>query len=122
LGVLNYKSDKQNGEAHFLLSHFSNTKKSNIFDVGGNVGSYSKTLRELNQNVEIYCFEPHPVTFQKLLENTKGLGIKTFNLGVGLQRSILNLYDYADKDRSSHASLYKDVIEKIHNGQAIAHK
>lgn len=122
LGVLNFESDKVSGEENFMKSHISKIEKGVIFDVGANVGNYSKALRKSNQNAEIYSFEPHPVTFQKLLENTKSLGIKTFNLGAGSTKGILNLYDYADKDGSSHASLYKDVIEQIHNAQAIAHE
>ena len=122
LGVLNYKSDKQSGEAHFVLSHFHNAKKGVIFDVGANVGSYSKSLRELNSNVEIYCFEPHPRTFKQLLSNVTDLKINSFNVGVGSADGVLKLYDYANDDGSSHASLYKDVIEQIHNGQVIAHE
>jgi FkbM family methyltransferase len=48
--------------------------------------------------------------------------VKTYNLGIGASEASLYLYDYADKDGSPHASLYKDVIEQIHKGQAIAHE
>ena len=125
LGVLNYKSDKQSGEAHFahfVLSHFSNAKKGVIFDVGANVGNYSRNLRELNPNVEIYCFEPHPHTFKKLLSNVNDLKINSFNVGVGSADGVLKLYDYANDDGSEHASLYKDVIETIHKGKAVEHE
>ena len=122
LGILNYKSDKQSGEANFAISHLSKVKKGIIFDVGANVGNYSKSLIEVNQNVDIFCFEPHPSTFQKLLSNVNHLGIKSFNLGVGSSNGTLNLYDYAGNDSSSHASLYKEVIEEIHKGQAVEHE
>lgn len=122
LGVLNYKSEKQSGEANFVLSHFSNAKKGVILDVGANVGNYSKSLRELNQNVEIYCFEPHPLTFKKLLSNVNDLKINSFNVGVGGTDGVLKLYDYANDDGSEHASLYKDVIEKIHKGKSVEHE
>lgn len=122
LGILNFESAKGSGEEYFIKSHVSKIKKGVIFDIGANVGNYSKRLRKSNYNAEIYAFEPHPVTFQKLLENTENLDIKTFNVGVGSTKGILNLYDYAYDDGSSHASLYKDVIERIHHGQAIAHE
>jgi len=122
LGVLNYKSDKQSGEANFVISHFSNTKKGVIFDVGANIGNYSKSLREFNPYVEIYCFEPHPRTYQKLLSTVNCLEIKTFNVGVGSNDGMLKLYDYANDDGSEHASLYKDVIETIHQGNAVEHE
>lgn len=122
LGVLNFESDKISGEEYFLKQYVSKIGKGVIFDVGANIGSYSKSLRRLNENVEIFSFEPHPLTFQKLLENTENLDIKTFNVGVGSAKGVLSLYDYADKDGSSHASLYKEVIEVIHKGQAIEHE
>jgi FkbM family methyltransferase len=122
LGVLNYKSDKQSGEANFVMSHFSNVKKGVIFDVGANVGNYSKSLREINRNMEIYCFEPHPRTFQKLLSTVGPLEIKTFNVGIGSADGKLKLYDYANNKGSEHASLYKDVIETIHQGKAVEHE
>lgn len=122
LGVLNFESDKISGEEYFLKQYVSKIENSVIFDVGANVGNYSKSVRRINENVEIFSFEPHPVTFQKLFENTENLDVKTFNVGVGCMKGILNLYDYADKDGSSHASLYKEVIETIHKGKAVEHK
>lgn len=122
MGVLNYKSDKKSGETNFLISHFSNAIKGVIFDVGANVGSYSKSLRELNQYVDIYCFEPHPRTFKKLLSTVDNLKINSFNVGVGSADGVLKLYDYASDDGSEHASLYKDVIEKIHKGKSVEHE
>ena len=122
LGILNYKTNKQSGETNFVISHLSNVKKGVIFDVGANVGNYAKSLRKINQNIEIYCFEPHPRTFQKLVSTVERLGVETFNVGVGSADGILKLYDYANNDGSEHASLYKDVIETIHQGNAVAHE
>lgn len=122
LGILNYKSDKQSGEAYFAISHLSKVKKGIVFDVGANVGKYSKNLIEVNPNIDIFCFEPHPRTFQKLLSNVNHLGIESFNVGVGSSNGTLKLYDYANNDGSTHASLYKDVIEKIHQGKSVEHE
>lgn len=122
LGILNFESDKISGEEHFVKHHISNIEKGVIFDVGANVGTYSKLLRESNQNIEIYSFEPHPVTYQRLLENIENMDVKTFNVGVGSMLGTLNLYDYADNDGSSHASLYKEVIEEIHKVQTVEHE
>ena len=122
LGVLNFGSDKISGEEYFVKNYISKIGKGIIFDVGANVGDYSKSLRKSNPNVEIYSFEPHPVTFQKLLENMECLDIKLFNVGVGSEGGRLKLYDYADNDGSVHASLYKEVIEKIHKGKSVEHE
>jgi FkbM family methyltransferase len=121
LGVLNYKSDRQSGEASFLISHFSNGKNGVVFDVGANVGNYSKKLRKINKNINIFSFEPHPFTFKKLESNVKSLGIKVFNVGIGDSAANLKLYDYESNDGSEHASLYKDVIEALHGGKAVEH-
>lgn len=50
-----------------------------------------------------------------------GLGIKAHNYGVGCLKENLKLYDYENADGSEHASLYKDVIEVIHDGRAAEH-
>lgn len=122
LGVLNYESARMSGEQHFIASHVPRIEQGVIIDVGANVGNYSRRLRGSNPDARIYSFEPHPITYKKLRENTEGLKVRSFNLGVGNAQGTRMLYDYADKDGSSHASMYKDVIEKLHHGQAVEHE
>lgn len=122
LGVLNFESDKISGENAFIKDYLSIINKGVIFDVGANVGNYSKNLRISNPRVKIYSFEPHPITFERLRENTKALNINIFNMALGAEEGILKLYDYADNDGSSHASLYREVIETIHHAKAVVHE
>jgi len=122
IGILNHESEKISGEGYFIENHVSKIRKGVVLDVGANVGKYSKFIKRMNQDIDIFAFEPHPATYQRLVKNVDGMDIKTYNVGVGASDGSLYLYDYADKDGSSHASLYKDVIEQIHKGQAIAHK
>lgn len=122
LGVLNFESDKTSGEEDFIKKYVTKIDNGVIFDVGANVGNYSKSLRKNNFQIEIYSFEPHPITFERLREVTKSLNIKCINAGVGAKNGLLKLYDYADNDGSSHASLYKAVIEDIHKAQALEHE
>ena len=122
IGILNYESDKLSGEEYFIEHHVSKIRKGVVFDVGANVGKYSKFIKRMNQDIDIFAFEPHPATYQRLVKNVDGVDMKTYNVGVGASEGSLYLYDYADKDGSSHVSLYKDVIEQIHKGQAIAHE
>lgn len=122
IGILNYESDKQSGEDNFIEHHVSKIKEGVVLDVGANVGRYATQIKKFNQNLNIYAFEPHPVTYEKLIGNVERLDINTYNVGVGAAEGSLTLYDYADKDGSSHASLYKEVIEKIHKGQTIPHE
>ena len=123
LGILNYENDCFSGEKYFLNKYIPKDKKDMIvFDVGANIGNYSKLIRKTNKNAKIYSFEPHPITFQKHIENTKQLDISSYNVGVGRNKGVMKLYDYSDKDGSAHASVYKGVIEKIHKGNVITHK
>jgi FkbM family methyltransferase len=122
LGILNYESSKISGEDYFIKNYISKIENGVVFDVGANIGDYSKSLREVNKDIDIYAFEPHPITFEKLVKNLNNLNIKAFNMAIGSKESTLCLYDYADNDGSSHASLYKDVIEKIHKSEATKHE
>lgn len=122
LGILNFESDKLSGEEHFINNHIAKIGMGVILDVGANVGNYSKKLRKSNLDIDILCFEPHPVNFRELQKNTAQLDVKLFNVGVGNAKGKLKLYDYADNDGSAHASLYKDVIETIHKQKAIEHE
>lgn len=122
IGIFNHESEKISGEGYFIERYVSKIRKGVILDVGANVGKYSKYIKMMNQDIDIFAFEPHPATYQRLIKNVDGMDIKTYNVGVGASAGSLYLYDYADKDGSSHASLYKDAIEQIHKGQAIAHK
>lgn len=118
MGVLNFETGKISGEEFFIKAHLSEIHDYVIFDVGANVGSYSKLLRSINPKAQIYAFEPHPVTFKELYKNTNALNIRTNNVAVGASIGKLKLYDYADNDGSSHASLYKAVIEDIHKAKS----
>lgn len=123
MGVLNYKDDYLSGEDGFLKKFLTKKSKPIVFDVGANVGRYSQMILQYNSDAIVHCFEPHPSTFKKL-ENSFSFSqkqqIKLNNLGVGEKISTLELYDYESTDGTSHASIYKDVIESLHAKKAIA--
>jgi len=124
LGVLNYESNKVSGES-FLLKNLElggGNKRAIIFDVGANIGNYSKEVLSLSSNLSVFAFEPHPLNYKKLLNNINYDNLHCFNVGVGDSNGEMSLYDYADNDGSSHASLYQEVIEEIHHGKSVEHK
>lgn len=41
-----------------------------VFDVGANVGRFATAARNDLPSAQIYCFEPHPRTFEKLMKST----------------------------------------------------
>lgn len=121
LGILNFQGEYLTGEKDWLKLYLPNKQKPIVFDVGANVGNYSKDVFESNPNSLVFSFEPHPKTYKKLIENIKNPNFKSFNIAVGKEEGLLNLYDYNTKDGSAHASLYKDVIKDIHKGTPIHH-
>lgn len=118
LGVLNYENSNSSGERNFLEKILKKMEAPVIFDVGANVGNYTKTILDISPKSKIYMFEPHPKTYAILLRNLSSQeSIVSNNLAVGSETSILKLYDYKNQP-SSHASLYKEVIEDIHYAQS----
>ncbi len=71
---LNYRNTEidKNGELVFIdkvANHCKQNKKITLFDVGANIGNYSKTLTErFPAHSEIFAFEPFSVPFKKLAE------------------------------------------------------
>ena len=124
LGVLNYEYYKVSGETFFLknMNLGAGNKRAIIFDVGANIGSYSKEVLSMSSNLDVFAFEPHPLNYKKLLDNISADNLYCFNVGAGNANGEMSLYDYADNDGSTHASLYHEVIEDMHHSKAIEHK
>ena len=122
MGVLNYQDDYISGERGFIFNYLSSLTKPIVFDVGANIGNYSKKILAANPDASIYAFEPHPRTYLSLTSKIDSDNFRAFNVAVGDKDKKLLLYDYLDSDGSSHASLYKDVIEEIHNKKSISHE
>lgn len=124
LGVLNYESDKVSGENNFITNVLPKYIKSAtpvLFDVGANVGKYSKKLSDRFPSAIILAFEPHPENYNKLCENQCN-NIKVFNLGLSDSAGELTLFDRSDMDGSMHASLHKSVIDELHKKDITEHK
>lgn len=122
LGILNYKTSAISGERSFLKMYLPG-KKGVLIDVGANEGCYSKEALEFNPELSVYAIEPHPATFKLLCAALNGENIVIINKGLSGKAGILKLYDYADRDGSSHASFFEDVITEIHGaGLAVAHE
>jgi FkbM family methyltransferase len=48
--------------------------------------------------------------------------VQCHNVAVGAGNGPVELYDYALEDASSHASLYREVIERIHRRPSVVHR
>lgn len=122
LGLFNYQNLNISGESNFLKNYLNKIKHPIIFDIGANKGEYSKLCKNINKNAKILCFEPHPKTFMRLQENINNNQITLINKALSDKTKKLPLYDCKANDGSSHASLWADVIEKVHGKESICHE
>lgn len=125
LGILNYGSLRESGELNFLeklipLYAAAGSPSRVVLDVGANVGNYAKEIFKITGEADIYCFEPHPANVKKLQEAV-GRMVTVVPSAVGSAAGTLELFDYSEADGSSHASVYKDVFEKIHKRPYLSH-
>ena len=119
LGVGNYYNSHLSGE-DFVMKHFLTKKNIVVFDIGANEGNWNLELLSINNNVQIFAFEPSPKTFSILSSNlNKHNNVKLYNCGIGSTNGKLTLYDYGDSDGSEHASLFKEVMTEQHNSASI---
>ena len=122
MGVLNYQNDRVTGERSFLKNFLKNREGGVVFDVGANVGDYSQKILDLTNQLTVYAFEPHPKTFLVLKNRIDSPNFIPIKAAASDTEGFSYLYDYEDKDGSSHASLYRDVIETIHKAKSVKHK
>jgi len=123
LGILNFQSDELSGEKYFIehvLPNYINSDNPVMIDVGANIGSYTKLLMSTIPNASIWAFEPNPQTYAALKSELDAPNLETVNQGLGSSESTLKFYDRQDRRGSSqHGSLYRDVIEEIHEAESI---
>ena len=116
-GILKYENIFVSGEKFVIsriLKDYLKSKNPVLFDVGANLGDYSRELRTEFPHSHIYAFEPNLYTFKTACENLDSLNINCFNLGFGYQEAEASIYTYSDEKYSEHASLYKDVLLNFH--------
>jgi len=114
MGILNYENDRLSGEDFFIKKIAKFLHNSVVVDVGANIGNYSNKIKISSPSTNIYAFEPHPNTFKELEVQANQNHYVALNAACSDLAGSLQLYDYENK--TSHASLYKDVIDKIHKG------
>lgn len=97
------------GEENVLKMLKTKYKVKTLFDVGANVGNYTKLLLEYFPEASIHSFEPSKQTYQKLKENVHDKNVILNHLGIGnkISKEIL----YYDKECSGLASLYHRQLD-----------
>jgi FkbM family methyltransferase len=108
---------------NYLLPHYGFRNNAVFFDVGANVGDYSKEVIASYPGTQAFLFEPHPQTFQKLQNESALKAVRKFNIAFGEKLEKINFYDRSDiSGGSSHASFYKEVFSGIHNQNPVGFK
>lgn len=80
-----------------------------LFDVGANVGSYTRELSKLCKKGQVHSFEPGCETYKALCDNIKLKNVKLNNIGLSDVCSEVTLY--YDNAKSGLASLYKRQLD-----------
>jgi FkbM family methyltransferase len=89
-----YDFDK-NGEATVLSKlSLAGLVKGNVFDVGANVGDWSKTAAGFFPNARFHCFELSPATFQTLQANLEDGRFVLNNMGLSDKRQEIEFRDF----------------------------
>jgi FkbM family methyltransferase len=123
LGILNYENDRMSGERHTLARALATSGSAPVvLDVGANVGNYARAVMQRCPTARVFAFEPHPGTFTRTLAAAREAGFTAINAACGADVGRLTLFDYdGQATGSEHASLYADVIERIHGGRPTGH-
>ena len=122
MGVGNPSADLITPAEDQFLRRVTAARDIAVFDVGAHHGEYAVRVRALRPAARVWCFEPHPVAFERLKEAAAASGFTAVNVGLSDAPGHMTLYDYASTagDGSSHATVHANVIEDIHHGTATA--
>jgi FkbM family methyltransferase len=114
MGVLNYESSKLSGERALLQRIGRIGWTPTVLDVGAHDGGYISEVLEFMPNANIFGFEPHPDSFNRL-QKMQNKQCTVVNAAVGEAAGTCTLYDYARAQGSQHASTIAGVINEIHH-------
>lgn len=105
---------RESGELNvlkYLSEKFKKEKLIVLFDVGGNVGNYSKALSDFfKTNATIHSFEPSKKTYEIFLDTTSNIQNIVPN-NFGFSDTETNQLLYTNGDASGLASIYQRNLE-----------
>ena len=111
LGIENYRDHAISGEEWFVRALFRRAGEIPVvLDVGAYHGEYAKIVRRYSPRALIYCFEPHPRSFEVLQETAQAHALMALPAACGARSGHGHLFDSANHDGSKRASLYQDTL------------
>ena len=63
-----------------------------VFDVGANIGDWTKTVLRISPSATVHCFEPCQETFSALKQNNFPDGVILNDFGLGSKNEIKDMY------------------------------
>ena len=120
LGYNNYRNSRETGEEFFIEKYLSRNNINLCFDIGANIGDYSKLLLE-KTNSKVISFEPLPHVFKELKENLSSYSdrILFINKGIGSKNETTTI-NY-NSSANAHASFSEELndISYINNNEKL---
>ncbi|MBP0496118.1 FkbM family methyltransferase [Roseomonas indoligenes] len=110
--AINFKGQHglNRAEERFLDSVAPRLQGGVLLDVGANYGSYADYLSRIAPTARIHAFEPHPRTFKRLAQHLSGKDVTLVQQALSDQPGELELFDFADGDGSTQASLSQEAV------------
>lgn len=107
-------------EEAFLQCFLPKLTRGPVFDVGANHGSYTRYIHTLRPDLKVVAFEPHPRTYALLAERLSDPAITLVNMALSDRAGIVKLYDFANDDGSTQASLSQGAVA-LFDGNTVEH-
>jgi FkbM family methyltransferase len=123
IGILNFETQTVSGEKHFvenfLKDRFKDSDPRNLtfFDVGANIGKYTKLLYSTFPESAIFSFEPNEHSYSiinKEIKTPLPNNIQLHPIGLSSRDELLNLISYENNASSSHASLSAEIFTDLY--------
>lgn len=107
------------GEENFLRRVASQWETEPVvLDVGAHHGTYASFVKGCCPTARVFAFEPNPEAVPVLQQRALKEGFVAVAQGCGARTETVPLYDYETEAGSVHASLYPDVLVRLHQGTA----
>ena len=113
--------DLSEAEERFLARIAPQLRGGTVLDVGANSGSYARMVTRLAPDAAVHAFEPHPRTFAALQARCAGGTIHAVNMAAGEAEGELELFDFAEADGSTQASLSREAVA-LFDGDMVTHR
>jgi len=90
----------EEGFLTYIKQNFPNQRV--ILDIGSNVGNHAVFFRNFLKNEGVYCFEPVPLNFEKLVKNTDGMDIVSFNFALSDKLGVSRIFNSQPSNKGGY--------------------